>query len=547
MRQTLDALAHIVATLKKQTTSSETLDSHLANTSRPRVQGFKLPPIEKVVSLIRLAKSQSLAGTGWIYEVIQFNQFPDMCLGVYFSADYPHGDHISVNAGLHSLFWDYAFQLPDEQREEYFGYARLCRENLETALVDLPLHLPATPNTILALTLGAFHFIELSKPCMSWTFSSNASQLCQTLGYHRKISMKGDSQETVQYKSFLFWGVYFLDKCLSLRLGRASTIPDSDITLPRPSAGKPNDAPVMAYYPLWTESARLQGRIYDMLYSPCSLAQPNHVRYDQVQHLVSELQALKKETQDVNNRWIKTAKQISGEGLMDFFAVSDDVLHLSLLTLVYRAAPPSKEASTTFSSNCIKTAQATLQRHHDCMEVISKTDNIYFPKYIHWTLLFAPFSPFIVIFCHVIETQDQSYLSHLHDFVESIQSAPTVSEAAARMHRLFLVLYNVALHFVEFRTSKQPGQTPAFAEMDGYLAALGLAAPVSDDVHQQVLQSLNPDSGHDFMAHEYQQREEPTMGIGNEAELDGWFSSNRAIMGLLQDSDLNILDEDWRC
>lgn len=69
---------------------------------------------------------------------------------------------------------------------------------------------------------------------------------------------------------------------------------------------------------------------------------------------------------------------------MDFFAVSDDVLHLSLLTLVYRAAPPSKEASTTFSSNCIKTAQATLQRHHDCMEVISKTDNIYFPKYIHW-------------------------------------------------------------------------------------------------------------------------------------------------------------------
>lgn len=58
MRQTLDALAHIVATLKKQTTSSETLDSYLATTSRPRVQGFKLPPIEKVVALIRLAKCE---------------------------------------------------------------------------------------------------------------------------------------------------------------------------------------------------------------------------------------------------------------------------------------------------------------------------------------------------------------------------------------------------------------------------------------------------------------------------------------------------------
>lgn len=244
-----------------------------------------------------------------------------MCLGVYFSDDYPTADVITVNAGLHSLFSDYAMQLPEEYREEYFGFAGLCRANLEVALADLPLHLPATSSTILALIFGvsislrdwqlrltcfqAFHFIELSKPSMSWAYSSKASELCQTLGYHRNVSMKVESQDTVQYKLFLFWSVYFLDKGLSLRLGRAPTIPDCEITIPRPSLNSFSHAPVMAYFPLWIECARCQGNIYAMLYSPSSLAQPDTVRHDRVQVLVNDLQALEKATHDthVSREW----------------------------------------------------------------------------------------------------------------------------------------------------------------------------------------------------------------------------------------------------
>ncbi|KAH3269453.1 hypothetical protein KXW55_003958 [Aspergillus fumigatus] len=547
MRQTLDALAHTVAALKKQTATGEIIDSHFPPTHRPRLKGLELPPIEKVVALTHLAKSQSLAGTGWIYEFILLNQFSDMCLGVYFSDDYPDVDVITVNAGLHSLFSDYAFQLSEQHREEYFGFASLCRANLEAALADLPLHLPATSNTIVALMFGAFHFIELSKPSMSWTYASKASELCQTLGYHRNVSMKLDSQDIIQYKLFLFWSVYFLDKSLSLRLGRASTMPDCEITIPQPSVNSFSHAPVRAYFPLWIECARCQGNIYAMLYSPSSLTQPDSVRHDRVQILVNDLQALEKATRNTHNQWIKTASQTSGEDLVNFFALSDDVLRLSLLTLVYRAAPPTKGSSTTFSLSCIKAAETALRRHHDCIDVIRKNGSIYFAKYIHWTLLFAPFSPFIVIFCHVIETQDQSYLSPLHDFVDSIKLAPTVSDAAARMYHLFLVLYNVALRYIELRTSQKPGQTPACAEMDEYLAALGLSAPVSVDDHQSESQSLGTDPRHVFTRQGSEQREEPMMWMGNEAALDGWFSSNRVIMGLLQESDFNILDDGWRC
>lgn len=77
-----------------------------------------------------------------------------MCLGVYFSDDYPGVDIITVNAGLYSLFSDYAFQLPEEHRDEYVGFACLCRANLEAALADLPLHLPANSSAILALIFG---------------------------------------------------------------------------------------------------------------------------------------------------------------------------------------------------------------------------------------------------------------------------------------------------------------------------------------------------------------------------------------------------------
>lgn len=117
--------------------------------------------------------------------------------------------------------------------------------------------------------------------------------------------MRADSQNAIQCKLFLFWSVYFLDKSLSLRIGRASTILDCEITLPRPSVNSFSHAPVMAYFPLWIESARCQGNIYAMLYSPSSLAQPDTVRHDRVQILVNDLQALEKATHDthVSDEW----------------------------------------------------------------------------------------------------------------------------------------------------------------------------------------------------------------------------------------------------
>lgn len=106
----------------------------------------------------------------WIYDFMPTRRFPDLCLNVYFSDTYSDFDFIAVNGGLHSLFTDYAAQLPAEEKREYLEYARwarhswaamywskvarTCRENLETSLVNLPLHLPASSDVIVALLFG---------------------------------------------------------------------------------------------------------------------------------------------------------------------------------------------------------------------------------------------------------------------------------------------------------------------------------------------------------------------------------------------------------
>lgn len=229
------------------------------------------------------------------------------------------------------------------------------------------------------------------------------------MGYHRANSLKNAKPDDAHFKSFLFWSVYFIDKSLSLRLGRSSTIQDWDISIPEPTPRTPVETAWMAFYSLWIGAARCQGNIYELLYSPDAVAQPDQVRQARVQKLASDLHDLERRTQEtyvcspplavsdrlfkpfpsdhrvcVQQRFMKEAVEFVGENTMTFFAVSDDVLRLSLLTLVYRAAPRQPGSRTVFSADCIRAARATLERHQECMVVLRRSDEAFFPIYVHW-------------------------------------------------------------------------------------------------------------------------------------------------------------------
>jgi hypothetical protein len=139
----------------------------------------------------------------------------------------------------------------------------------------------------------------------------------------------------------------------------------------------------------------------------------------------------------------------------------------------------------------------------------------------HRTILYAPFVPFIVIFCHIIETANVEDLNRLRDFIESLQSVCTVSEGVEKLHRLFQVLYNVASLYLEAKVQQQQDQdmTPIGNEFDVYLSALGLM-PLDENMSGG---AVGIDAG------------PPAAGVNQTTQLGDWFSGNRHMMGLLEE------------
>jgi hypothetical protein len=60
MKNTLDALSHVVGALREQTFANEMAYPHSRPSQRLRPSEYKLPPIQKATELIRIAKSWCL-------------------------------------------------------------------------------------------------------------------------------------------------------------------------------------------------------------------------------------------------------------------------------------------------------------------------------------------------------------------------------------------------------------------------------------------------------------------------------------------------------
>src|SRR5689334_1810530 len=86
-----------------------------------------------------------------------------------------------------------------------------------------------------------------------------------------------------------------------------------------------------------------------------------------------------------------------------------------------------------------------------------------------------------------METRDHADLVRLDAFIASIQAASTVSEPAAKMYKLFQVLYNLAKRYIELNLQSQP-EKPMVSETEAQLAALGFPHVRDWSLGQQQLQ-----------------------------------------------------------
>lgn len=139
--------------------------------------------------------------------------------------------------------------------------------------------------------------------------------------------------------------------------------------------------------------------------------------------------------------------------------------------------------------------------------------------------MIVPFAPFFVTFCHVIETLSADDLGILEEFVDSMEQFRDASETVEKLYRMFQVMRDVAVVYVETKSQQQRDQAmiPIRGEFDMYLSQLGLMSNEDQTM-------VDPNA----QVQPYQQQV---------SQMADWCSGNRNIFGLIEE-DLSQIDSD---
>ncbi|KAJ1333891.1 RNA polymerase II-specific transcription factor-like protein [Microdochium nivale] len=601
IEETLGALRQLVGAQAQNSLPS--VDYPNARPSEDK-KNLPMPPIQLTMSCLSIARHRVDIEAVWLSGFMTFDRFMQSTVDVYFTAGVTDAQYLIVNIGLYWLFMSLVALQPDETwpgiaDDELSDACVLCRENIETSLAGLPMHLPNTLEYVIALSFAGSHTLEMSRPSLAWTLFTSAIQICQNLGFHRASAMEFDKPALRKLKYRTFWGLYVLEKCLALRLGRASLLQDCDISLPRPEnlqgAGGlwEDEGPWIIFMAYCSTMGSIQGRVYTQLYSPGGLLEEDSVRAARAQGLVDEIANLSKTQPKSRVRELirghlsdemvvaeashnrpgrplgvvedsVSATLVSLDYLLDCFHLQE----LCILTLIHRAVPVPKGSPSAFTQNCIDTARLCLAMHQKIIASIPPTNINLLDMYYSWTILAVPFVPFIVIFCHIIEssarnTAYQEDLKRLEDFTTSLYIGGRLSGATGRLQKLCQVLFNVARKYTELKDTSS--QVQSQRQFDTYIQALGLFgsmpaaggghAPLDGGVHGPfggtgvndqtmdvpalVLQnSAGFAAPMQQMDHEQQffQVEQNQQG----AILGDWFNSGQQMLGILEQGEFDF-------
>lgn len=523
-------------------------------------QRYDVPPAEVVSRVLRESEDIYDTVIGLFYPVRPYSEVVALCKELYFNIDDLTVPTLIVAFGsLYFVFRCYQFDFTkdDPRQEEFHSYTDIFVRNMMDLIGLLPVLMAPTVDNFEALLLGvsaatrayipekqaltqlqAYYAVESSKPSLCSALISKATHLCLTLGYHRTDSMAKDPPETRRRKINLFWFLYTMDKGLCLRLGRASCIQDYDVAVPMPILGSEDEFSAgngLARF--WCKLAGIQGRIYEELYSPRALKQPKASRTAKADMLVTDIRQMWNEHDQIG--------YIPGtpEETHEIFMLGDKVTMSTTLTLVLRAVPPTDGQPLSCSQDCLAAARQAMQLHHTCASrFIDMSDRHIFSEYLHWTLLHTPFTPFLVIFCHIIETQSTSDLAMLGDFLETLQPARGTSSAIEKMFLVCDVFHRVAKLFIgaaarnpSFSSSATPDSTTQSQlrkELDPFMTRIGINNAYDPGFGGNGFDpytASQPNAAYDMNAFAPQ---------GNMGE---WFSEDQLITTLLG-NDFNFMD-----
>ncbi|KAL5042783.1 hypothetical protein BDW71DRAFT_200328 [Aspergillus fruticulosus] len=424
------------------------------------LKDLPIPSMDKIMACLRITQDLSPSGIYWPPEFGSLGNFTQYVIRACTAGPISNMELIIVHYVLYSLFTQLSIGADDETlRQDYNVQAATCRESLETILSSLSFHIDTNIDSICALYMASLHCLHRGKVPTAWAFISRASLMCLALGLHSSHAMESGQENEVQRKMCLFWAVYALEKAVSLRLGRPSTIRDQDITIPRLTLDRKMTSLAYNRLPDWIDVASLYGRLYDSLYSPTALTQPSSVRVSRTSALASELEQMIAARTGYYNRPDLWSSHVLDLNLSRFMIHANKAIEYSTLASIYRGTPTESPLGIIPCTQCITAARVALEESEASIAILS--DAAKWPTGLHeWIneiLLLAPFIPFTILACNVVNTADASDLGRLNGVIDCLQSLAQSPRYAScnRQLRIFKPLFNVAARYVEAKTSQE--------------------------------------------------------------------------------------------
>ena len=154
--------------------------------------------------------------------------------------------------------------------------------------------------------------------------------------------------------------------------------------------------------------------------------------------------------------------------------------------------------------------------------------------WIRHIILLAPFIPFLILFCNVVETSDSSDLDYLQRFVDTLHRMAQYPRYAtcSKQLRILSALYDVAAKYVEAKARGKSGDM-----IDGHFTDLDFNNYVNGDEFLFSNDDANQASGFQSRSMQAQIPDDFVMELDTPgAQLESWFHQSHQMMRLLDGS-----------
>ncbi|KAL6889973.1 hypothetical protein GGI43DRAFT_416137 [Trichoderma evansii] len=405
-------------------------------------------PVNVVIAMLQyIKKTPSIFLSS--YAINDLLLVEDLCRRVYFPTDAISIGHVTAMHGiLYFLLTEHV--LLSTKLSITYNFKSLlsrCEQNLNSGLETYDVFAIPSFENIFSLVMGMIKAQEESKPLLCTTLISAAASQCQRLGYHREVTYQNEQTDRQEYMRRLFWTIYVFDKNMSLLHGHSSNIQDFEIdaqypVLSRNAATRPWDESFIVGIKL----ARIQGQIYDKLYSTAAVKCSSSIRKECIDTLDAAMIELRAELEEIN------AGKVN---YVHIFAMSRshwDVMYYSTLTILRRGGPISGDMPR-ISSQCFNAARLCLQSHIRCFSMYQESGLVEENKYANWVLHCSSFTPFIAMFLHAIAGTRLEDVELLDLVVRMLQSVRNSSKGSDKLYQVCATFARLARRLVEEKNS----------------------------------------------------------------------------------------------